>query len=165
MQNQGFTLTDTLTAMTIVCLLMVIGAPISSLVKQQRLNNSAHEFSSALRFARSRAVLGQTGVTVAAKSGSWGNGWTIFTDPNRNAQLDAGETLLISQSEMPDVNVVANSPVRIYIHYSAHGASQLSNGGFQAGTLRFCSQDTSLEGIRITLNSTGKTRSSEDACQ
>lgn len=165
MHNRGYTLTELLTALSIAGLLVAASAPLNSLIKQLRLTNCAHEFTAALRFARSRAILDQTGVTVAARDGSWINGWIIFTDPNRNARLDSGEVKLISQARMQNLRVATNSPVTSYIHYSAQGTSQLINGGFQAGTLSFCSVDRSLPGIKITLNSTGKTRSTETECR
>lgn len=165
MRNRGFTLSELLTALSIACLLAASSGPISTLISKLRLTQCAQDFTAALRFARSRAIHDQTGITVAARDGNWVSGWIIFTDPNRNAQLDSGEILLISQAGTQGIRVTTNTPVRSYIHYSAQGTSQLSNGGFQAGTLKLCSSDRSLPGIQITLNSTGKTRSSEVACQ
>src|SRR5438874_13781183 len=55
-----------------------------------------------LQYARSEAIKeGQTVTTCVSADGTgctggtaWANGWIVFSDPNANATVDAGETVL-----------------------------------------------------------------------
>lgn len=163
MHNHGFTLPELLTALAVTCLLLLASQPIGSLLAELHLTSSARDLAATLRFARSDAVLNQTGTTVLALNGSWSNGWQVFRDGNRNAQLDKDEATLIKRSTPLKLKTSGNSPVATYIHYSAQGMPELINGGFQAGSIYFCSPDPGLSPLKMTLSSSGRVRIEEQA--
>ena len=80
-------------------------------------------------------------------------GWT--------RQLDEDEVALIKRSAPLKLKISGNSPVATYIHYSAQGIPELVNGGFQAGSIYFCSPDSSLSPLKMTLSSSGRVRIEE----
>ena len=161
MRNHGFTLPELLMALAVTCILLLASQPIGSLLAELHLTSSARDLAATLRFARSNAVLSQTGTTVLALNGSWSNGWQVFRDDNRNAQLDDDEVALIKRSAPLQLKISGNSPVATYIHYSAQGMPELVNGGFQAGSIYFCSPDSSLSPLKMTLSSSGRVRIEE----
>jgi len=163
MRIHGFTLPELLITLAITCILLLASHPIGSLLTELHLTSSARDLAATLRFARSNAVLNQTGTTVLALDGSWSNGWQVFPDGNRNAQLDGDEATLIKRSTPLKLKISGNSPVATYIHYSAQGTPELINGGFQAGSIYFCSPDSSLSPLKMTLSSTGRVRIEEQA--
>lgn len=168
MRNHGFTLPELLVTLAITCILLLASNSIGSLLADLNLTSGARDLAAALRFARSKAVLGQAGTTVLAMNGNWSNGWQVFHDPNRNARLDSDETPLVKRSTPLKLRVSGNSPVATYVHYSAQGTPELINGGFQAGSIYFCSPDPSLPPLKMTLSSSGRVRIEENlnaACQ
>lgn len=161
MRTQGFTLPELLTALAIVYFLLLASHPIGTLVAKQRLSSGAKELASTLRFARSKAVITQSGVTVLAINGSWSNGWQVFLDPNRNALQDQGEDALANRSSPLGAKIFGNTPVASYVHYSSLGAPELINGGFQAGSIFFCAFTPGPTPLKMTLNSSGRVRVEE----
>ena len=167
MRTPGFTLPELLIALAVVCVLFFSSNAIGSLLAKQRLDSSARELASTLRYARSKAVIAQANVTVLAINGRWSNGWQVFLDHNRNAQLDSNEVVLINRNSPLGLRASGNNPVASYVHYSAQGIPELVNGGFQAGSILFCSLDPELNSIKMILSSSGRVRTekhSNSAC-
>jgi type IV fimbrial biogenesis protein FimT len=105
--SAGFTLIELLTVMTIVAILFALGIPSFQYVtNSNRISGEVNGLLGDLQYARSEAIKeGQT-VTVCTSansttaaptcsgSSSWQNGWIVFSDPNSNATVDAGESIL-----------------------------------------------------------------------
>jgi type IV fimbrial biogenesis protein FimT len=133
-----------------------------------RLTTLANSFLSNLYLARSeaikrnsRAVLCKSSDGLACSdSGGWHQGWILFHDANNNAALDASEAVILTQSALPPgFMLTGNMPVARYISYSAIGATELTSGAFQAGTLTLCSNSSSSGNARhIVISSTGRPR-------
>ena len=161
MRTHGFTLPELLITLAVVCILLLSSQTIGSVLAKQQLTGSARDLASTLRFARSKAVITQSGVTVLATDGNWSNGWRVFLDPNRNAQLDGNEESLTNRSSPLKLTVSGNSPVASYVHYSAQGFPELISGGFQAGSITLCSPDPALKPLKMILSSSGRIRTEE----
>ncbi|HEU4622769.1 MAG TPA: GspH/FimT family protein [Burkholderiaceae bacterium] len=121
---------------------------------------AAHALLRAINTARQNAVIRLTTTTIAPiEYGNWESGWTIFEDLNANATIDEDERLIHVESAVaPGVTINANKPVSAYLMFDPSGASRMSNGAFQAGTLAVCNSTSTHE---IVLSSGGRPRLGE----
>lgn len=158
MRNAGFSLTEVLSTLAIIGTLSCLAQPMTSLIGKQRALGNATLLATGLRLARTRAVLEQTGITIRAINDDWSQGWQIFTDPNRNTQRDSGERLLLSQAISSDTRIHGNRTVASYVHFAMSGEPQLSNGGFQAGQIDFCSITAPTQHYLLIMGKGGRVR-------
>ncbi|MFN3581472.1 MAG: GspH/FimT family pseudopilin [Pseudomonas sp.] len=159
MTNRGFTLIELTVALLILGLLLSIGLPaFGKLIEQQRVDSGLGLFSRSLNFARQEAVRLNRPVTVAAIDEDWNQGWVIFLDSNHDGRYDEGERLLLQVAADEKLRMHGNTPVARYVRFNAVGESQLLNGGFQAGTFRFCPQSPEGMGRKLVVNRVGRWR-------
>lgn len=159
MLSRGFTLIELLAALVLLGILLSIGLPaFGKVIDQQRMNSGLSALTRSLTMAKQEAVRRNRPVTLAAIEGDWNNGWVMFLDNNRNGQLDMGEKLLREMAADAVFRIHANTPVARYVRFNGRGESQLLNGGFQAGTFRFCPLDSKTHGRRVIINQVGRWR-------
>lgn len=159
MHARGFTLIELLVALVVLGILLSIGMPaFGKIIDQQRMDSALSALTGSLNMARQEAVRRNRPVTLAAIDGDWANGWLMFLDTNHNGEYDAGELLLREIAPDALVRIHANTPVARYVRFNGRGESQLLNGGFQAGSFRFCPQTETDEGRRVTINQVGRWR-------
>ena len=158
MDARGLTLLELLITLSIIGILLCLAMPMNSLLDRQRIFGNATQLASSLRHARTHAVLKQTGVTIQALEHDWASGWQIFTDPNRNAQLDPGETLIHVRAIANGTLARGNRPVADYVHFTMTGEPELISGAFQAGTLVFCSPRYPELRYQLILGKAGRVR-------
>ena len=155
--------------MAVMAILLTLAVPaFSEAMVSSRLTSVANSFLSHLYLARSEAIK-RNGRAVLCKSanglacsgsGGWHQGWILFHDANNNADLDADESVILTQSALPSgFMLTGNTPVAGYISYSSTGGAKLTSGAFQAGTLTLCSMASSSGNARhIVISSTGRPR-------
>lgn len=158
MRNLGFSLLELLVTLAVISTLSYLAQPVVSLIGKHRALGNATQLAAGLRYARTRAVVEQTGVTVRAINDNWSLGWQVFTDPNRNAQRDLGERLILNHSISNDTIAGGNRTVANHVHFAMSGEPQLRNGGFQAGTLIFCSASAPTQHYLLILGKSGRIR-------
>ncbi len=103
----GITLTELLIVIGIAGILMAIGIPSFKYVTTaNRIASEVNGLLGDMQYARAEAIKeGQT-VTVCVSSNgtsctnttAWNGGWIVFQDPNANAQVDGGESVLRVQT-------------------------------------------------------------------
>ena len=160
---------ELMVTITIAAILLGIAIPsFTSIIASNRLTTYANELVTALNFARSEAVKRGVRITLCKSTNgsscttsgtdNWSKGWIIFTDQNNNAAYDSvTETLLNVHSNFANaITMVGDTKVVNYISYKATGQSELTNGTFQAGTIKSCDDRTGNVGINIVLNSVGR---------
>jgi type IV fimbrial biogenesis protein FimT len=157
MNKTGFTLPELLCSLSVIGVLLACAAPINAQLHRHRLHSDATALASALRYARTQAVLSGTGVTVGAAGDNWSNGWQVFADNNRNALMDSTDRLLLTRSLSGSSVIQGNQPVSRYVHFAATGEPVQSGGSFQAGTMTICSPE-SPDYITIVLGKSGRLR-------
>ena len=102
--GRGFTLVELMVTISILVILTAIALPsFRSLIQSNRAKTETADFLSYLQTARVEAIReGQTvtlcgstnGTSCNATTDYWETGWILFSDPNANQTVDAGETVL-----------------------------------------------------------------------
>jgi type IV fimbrial biogenesis protein FimT len=129
-RSAGLTLIELLTVITIVAILFALGVPSYQYVtNSNRISSEVNGLLGDMQYARSEAIKeGQT-VTVCAStnsttcsgSSSWQNGWIAFSDPNSNAAVDAGETLLRVQRAFAPGDTFVATPSTSAVSFNREG--------------------------------------------
>jgi type IV fimbrial biogenesis protein FimT len=168
-QARGFTLIEALAVLAIAAVLLSVTVPgLGSVVRSARVLSASNEMLGSLLLTRSEAMKRRLRVVMCrsadgkscAASGGWQQGWIVFVDTNGDGEHAAGETLLQVQPALSNsVRLTGTSTVAKYVSYAPNGATKLTGGGFQAGTLTVCSQSVvTSTGRQIILNATGRPR-------
>ena len=102
----GFTLAELLITLTIASILVMAGAgSFRNVTTQNRIAGEVNGLLGDLQFARAEAIkegrpvtaCASTNGTTCAATTSWDTGWIVFSDPNGNQTVDAGEPVLRAQ--------------------------------------------------------------------
>jgi type IV fimbrial biogenesis protein FimT len=141
----------------IVAILMAIGVPsYRYITNSYRMSAEVNGLLGDLQYARSEAIkegqtvtacVSTTGTTCAGGANiNWASGWIVFSDPNGNAAVDAGETVLRVQGafagQVPDTFNATNNVTAIT--YNREGFARTA-AGFVATTITL--QDSTANGI------------------
>lgn len=163
MKCRGFTLLELMVALVVLGIAVSIAVPsFGGLIDRQRIDSSLDVLLRGLNGARQEAVERNRPITIAPPAGGWSGGWRVFIDDNANGAFDSGERLLREELQPGPVAVHATSSIASYIRFNAQGESELLNGGFQAGTFRFCPQDQASEGRMLVMNRVGRLRTASE---
>jgi type IV fimbrial biogenesis protein FimT len=169
-KERGVTLIELLVVLSVLSVLLSLTWPAGvSLYRSILANRYANAFQAHLTFARSEAIK-RGGRVVICKSadgigcthaGGWEQGYIVFADNNNDAGLSDGEQLILVQGPLPNgATLRGNSHVENYVSYSPMGATRLTSGGFQAGTLTLCfSGNVQRDAVLLVISSTGRVRS------
>ncbi|SDH86738.1 type IV fimbrial biogenesis protein FimT [Pseudomonas flavescens] len=160
MKQNGMTLPEVLIGLALVALLMSLMPAFAGMLDRHRLENTTRDLATAIRYARTRAVVEQTGVTIKALEDDWGNGWVIFQDRYRNISRDDAGPMFIERKLANRVQIQGNGSMARYIHFSAQGFPNQKSGAFQAGSLVVCSPRVETKSSKLILASGGRLRMS-----
>lgn len=160
----GFTLVELIVTMVVAGIILAIAVPsLQGVIRQNRVATEANDFISAVNYARSEAVTRGVRVTMCksaegakcATTGNWDQGWIIFPDPNDNATVDSGESILRVHAALKKGTLQGNTNVGSYISFAPTGFSELASGAFQAGTVTLKEGSNSLS---MVLSAGGRIR-------
>ncbi|MDZ7595937.1 MAG: GspH/FimT family pseudopilin [Thiobacillus sp.] len=169
MKQSGVTLLELMVVLSVAGILLAIGVPaLTSLTHSSRLSSFANELISSMHLTRSEAIKRNSRAvmcpsvtgTSCAVNGGWHQGWLVFHDPNNNAVLDAGETVIMTRQALPSgLWAKSTEPTAIYISYAPSGGTKKIGGAWQAGTLTLCNESGSSNSARkVIISSTGRPR-------
>ena len=169
MKQSGTTLLELMVVLSIAGILLAIGIPaFSYLAHSSRLSSATNEMVSSLHLTRSEAIKRSSRVvmctsatgTSCAASGGWHQGWLVFHDANNNAALDAGETVIMARQALPaGFSLTGNKWISKYISYTPSGATRMTSGVLQVGTLTLCNESGAPGAARqVIISSTGRPR-------
>ena len=165
----GFTLLELVVVLAIGAVLAAVAVPpMHAMLNTQKVVSFVNLFVSSLHLARNEAIKRNARAVMCKSatgqsctgSGGWEQGWILFHDTNNNAQLDAGEQVVLRQGAVSvGPRLTGNTPVANYVSYSASGGAKLVSGAFQAGTFTLCPESVPDTGVRlIVLSGTGRPR-------
>jgi type IV fimbrial biogenesis protein FimT len=141
-REAGFTLTELMTVMAIVAILLTFGVPMfKNITTSYRMSSEVNNLLGDLMFARGEALKeGQT-VTVCVSStgagctlGAWQSGWIVYSNPTQAAAPAAGTILRVQPPFSPGDTFVASSGITA-VTYNREGFAQTLGGGFLVNTL------------------------------
>lgn len=170
----GLTILELLTTLAILSILLSISMPsFRHLAQSVSGDVTLRKLSNAVQFGKSAAIVNNSSVTLCRSrdglvcAGSWHDGAIVFTDGNRNRELD-GDDVLLRHFVFSD----SNGSIRFrafqnkqYLQLSSMGTTHDQNGNFiycpfsgderyarqlivnRTARLRFA-QDSDADGIR-----------------
>jgi len=111
-RTSGFTLVELITVMSIAAILMAIAVPSYRYVTtSNRMSSEVNSLLGDMQYARAEAIKeGQTVTVCQSQDGatcsvtSWASGWIVFSDPNNNQTVDAGETIWRARTSFTNSN-------------------------------------------------------------
>lgn len=173
--KKGFTVIDLMMTLAVAAVLLALAIPsFNTLALNKRITAQTNEFLSSLALARSEALKRVSPVTVCrsangttcANSGGWEQGWIVFNDKDKDAQVDStgnaatNEPILKYVTTLPGSNTLRGSTnVASYISFVSSGSTQLTSGAAQLGTLVLCDERGAGDHARIvSLSITGRSR-------
>lgn len=167
--QRGLSLIELVVGSAIVATLVRFAVPAAQdLLLSVGLASASSELVADLVLARAEALKRNRRVALCkssdgehcAQAGGWEQGWIVFHDENANGRPDEGEERIARHGALPwHLHLTGNQPVARYISYTATGASKLTGGGFQAGTLTLCQRSADrTPSRRIILNALGRPR-------
>lgn len=163
-QHKGFTLTELLVVLSIICLLALIASPsLHNLYQQAKSRAVAYELYRFMQFARSTAVYKGRVITVCASqdnlncvnSRNWsGHKLLLFDDKNHNGTREADESLirilsLSRHSGSLQWRSFGNKP---WLQWQSNGMTYFQNGNFL-----YCPANKKPQlAFQLTLNAAGR---------
>lgn len=162
----GFTLVETLIAVTIAALLVVAAVPaLADYLARYRQLAHAQMLALHLNRARSEAIMRggrvnlcrATGAGQCAAAGGWESGWITYVDRNHDGDVDADEAVLeAAPPAPPGVTVSPNRPLAAYVSYTSLGQARRLDGALQMGTFTVCRSGQTA--VQVVLANTGRVR-------
>ena len=96
-QQRGFTLIELLITIVVATILVALAVPaFHNFVQNNRITAQVNELVTALTLVRSEAIKRKQTISICSSSnattctGSWDQGWIVFTDDNGNGAVDTG---------------------------------------------------------------------------
>jgi type IV fimbrial biogenesis protein FimT len=155
----GFTLVELLITLAIVSILMLIAVPsLSDFMKNERLTSQINTLLSHLQYARSEAITRHYQVVVCASrdgatcSGSWTDGWIVFSDQDASSTVNDDDVLLRMHGKLKGSNTMTSTGGTIII-FDDRGFSPGYSSTFTVSDTRGSSYAKS-----ISISNTGRIR-------
>jgi type IV fimbrial biogenesis protein FimT len=165
----GMTFMELMVVMALAAVLLTVAVPsFTAVINTSRQATLANTFLTSLHLARSEAIKRNTRVALCksadgascAANGRWDQGWIVFHDADNDAQVGVGEELIRIYEALPGTFALSgNNPVVSYVSYAPTGASRLTSGALQMGTVTLCRVAAGGEDARrIIISGTGRPR-------
>lgn len=138
----GYSLHDLLVTSTVAGFLGVGAVSMAGLVQDTRMTAAVNELMGNLNLARSEAIKRRMPVTLCKSSdgvscsgsAAWRDGWIIFADPDKNREVDDGESVIhVQQALAGDMTLrYGETGTYTYVRYNDSGEAS------RAATFTFC---------------------------
>ncbi|MGQ9685303.1 MAG: GspH/FimT family pseudopilin [Thiobacillaceae bacterium] len=161
-RQSGVTLIELLVTISIAAILMAIAVPgFQDFFRRNRLDSATSDLMATLNYARSEAIRRGVPVSVCRSSngescsGGWQEGWIVFTNPDNDDTVDAGEEILRVHQALPNgITLNANTNFTTRITYRSDGRITNTVGG----TFFFCPASGTTDARQIVVNGAGRAR-------
>lgn len=165
----GMTFMELMVVMALAAVLLTVALPsFTAVINTSRQATLANTFLTSLHLARSEAIKRNARVVLCksadgascAWNGRWDQGWIVFHDADNDAQVGVGEELMRVYEALPGTfSLGGNNPVANYVSYAPTGATRLTSGALQMGTVTLCRVAAGgQDARRIIVSGTGRPR-------
>lgn len=164
--SHGFTLHETLVALTIISLLGVGAVAFGRLLRSTHVTTQVNTLIAHLYFARSEAIKRGQPVTLCKSDSGvactqdsvWQDGWIIITDENGNGERDGTDQVLRVGPKLGGGTTLTFNAWGVgtgkYVSYAPSGMTMKN------GTFRFCNLDGPAYARAVILIQSGRVRTS-----
>ncbi|MBF0179026.1 MAG: GspH/FimT family pseudopilin [Magnetococcales bacterium] len=95
--HDGFTLLELLITLSIVAIVLAMGAPyLRDIIQTQKIKNTVSDYQISLAYARSEAIKRNGTVTIVPSGSGWSGGWTVEAGGSVLKAMDARSDVTIS---------------------------------------------------------------------
>ena len=135
--QSGFTLIELMVTLSVAIIILSVGVPnYRGFVQDSLLIAQSNSFHSAIALTKSEAIKRSSRVTLCPSSNgtsctggtAWSNGWIVFTNPNGNNVVDAGDEILQVGAALSGGSTLSGGKTRIT--FTSNGFSMGSNDTF-----------------------------------
>lgn len=135
--QSGFTLIELMVTLSVAIIILSVGVPnYRVFVQDSLLIAQSNSFHSAIALTKSEAIKRSSRVTLCPSSNgtsctggtAWSNGWIVFTNPNGNNVVDAGDEILQVGAALSGGSTLSGGKTRIT--FTSNGFSMASNDTF-----------------------------------
>ncbi|MDP0561294.1 MAG: GspH/FimT family pseudopilin [Candidatus Endonucleobacter sp. (ex Gigantidas childressi)] len=163
--EKGFTLPELVVTFTVAIILLSLAAPsMKSMLADRRIVMATEQIYKSIVLTRSEAVkrglfvslCRATNASQCAGSGEdWASGWIIFTDENRNGNIDDADQIIRVQPVLSSsISIIWNRGR--YLRFNSRGMA------IDAGTFTLCGTITDGDAMRtVSISVTGRARVAE----
>ena len=148
-KTRGFTLIELMVTIAVVSIVLLTGIPsLNEMTDRNRLVSQINTIAGSLALARSEAIKSGTVVTICASSNTtscnvttWQSGWIVFTDLDKDAAIDAGDTTIQIQGALnggPSLRLTLNDAAGIYQFLPDGSSRDRDSSGSTIGTFILC---------------------------
>ncbi len=160
-RGRGFTLIELMVTIVVVAVLLTIAVPsMREFILSSTLTSYANDVVASTHLARSEAFKRNIPVSMCVSAngtscttGNWSQGWVVFLNPNRNATIDAGDTILQRRQVPSGTGLSITSTGGATLHFDPTGVDVTET------TVTIC-QNTPTAGSQervVTMSATGRT--------
>jgi type IV fimbrial biogenesis protein FimT len=167
-RENGFTLIELMIAVGLTGLLLSMAVPaLDIFVANARQTGAINDFVSTIHQARSTAVTTNTRVTICpsasgndCESVGWNAGWIVFSDPDSDRNVDAGETIL-SASGAVDGLTIQSSQFGTFMMYRPNGRVMNASLNGSSGAFTVCDDRGASHAKVMIIDLSGRPRLSK----
>lgn len=140
---------ELMVTIAVAAILLTLAVPsFETTVNSNRLTSSANELVTALQTARMEAIRRNqhTAVCLSASAGdvaptceaSGADGWITFVDADGDGSYGSGDTLLMTSTLPPKVQMAANPLLDATVVFHTDGRARDADGALLKGIVSFC---------------------------
>ncbi|MDB6050993.1 MAG: type pilus biosis protein [Pseudomonas sp.] len=149
MQQAGFGLIQLMAGVALIAVAAQLAVPgFGHMIEAQRRMEMANQLTSALRSARTEAIMRNTPVLVHAIDNDWSLGWRIMLE---------NEDVLREHASDGKTLITGNFRGNAYVRFNGLGSALSSNG-----TLLVCDAQQPISHYRILVAASGRVRVESD---
>lgn len=158
----GYSIFDLIVTSAVAGVLSLGAVGMNGLVQDARMTAVVNQIMGDLSLARSEAIKRNTPITLCKSSdgtscsdeAAWHEGWIVFTDYNKNREVDANEAIIRAQQALTGNMTLryGETGTYTYVRYNSSGEAS------RAATFTFCDSRGADKAKAVIVYWTGRPR-------